>query len=533
MLKKKTNGSENIAVIYARYSSHAQRDVSIDQQLKACRTYANKLGLKVIEVYADRAMTGTNDRRPEFQRMIADAGKSTFAYIIVYQLDRFARDRYDSAVYKRQLKEQGVRVLSAMENISDDPSGILMESLLEGLAEYYSKELSQKIRRGMNDNASKCMVNGPVPLGYRKGADGKYEIVKNEADLIKEIYSRVAQGEAFVSIIDDLNQRGIKTKAGFEWNRSSFHTILKNERYLGIYIFGDYRIVGGIPAILDNELFNMVQYRLVTKKNPRNSPQKRRRENSVYLLTGKLYCGKCLSPMMGLSGKSSNPHYYYACKKRKLERACDKAYVQRDYIEREITIALKEQALQDKVIDWLADCVISYQAKNKETAELSALKEQLAGTERAIKNLISAMEQGIISEHTKSRLKELENEATLLSARISFATDDTLQNVSKEDMVTFLRSFREGDVNDKNYQALMFDTFLIRAYLFDDKVRIVFNYAGKNNTVELPFDIENIEGNCEASVRISSTELHQNSLIRTSYTIYMVKGLFVLDHKLQ
>ncbi len=150
--------SGKIAVIYARYSSHNQRDVSIEQQVKADREYAERLGLKVITVYADRALTGTNDNRPEFQRMIEDAKKRIFSYVIVYSLDRFARDRYDSVVYKRQLKECGVRVLSAMENIGDDPTGVLMESLLEGLAEYYSKELAAKIRRGLNDNAEKCLV---------------------------------------------------------------------------------------------------------------------------------------------------------------------------------------------------------------------------------------------------------------------------------------------------------------------------------------------------------------------------------------
>ena len=148
------------AVIYARYSSHSQRDVSIEQQLKACRRFAERQGLRVVSVYEDRALTGTSDKRPGFQKMIHDAEHNNWDYVIVYTLDRFARDRYDSAVYKRRLKSCGVKVLSAMENISDDPTGILMESLLEGLAEYYSKELSQKVRRGHEDNARKCLVNG-------------------------------------------------------------------------------------------------------------------------------------------------------------------------------------------------------------------------------------------------------------------------------------------------------------------------------------------------------------------------------------
>ena len=125
-------------VLYCRYSSHSQREVSIDQQIKECRKFAERNGIEVVKVYDDRAMTGTNDRRPQFQQMLSDAETMRYQYVIVYSLDRFARDRYDSAVYKRQLKQYGKKVLSATENISDDPTGILMESLLEGLAEYYS-----------------------------------------------------------------------------------------------------------------------------------------------------------------------------------------------------------------------------------------------------------------------------------------------------------------------------------------------------------------------------------------------------------
>lgn len=243
------------AVIYARYSSHSQRDVSIEQQVRACKQFAERHGIEIVKVYDDRALTGTNDRRPGFQKMIQDAKKSSWNYVIVYTLDRFARDRYDSAVYKRQLKDAGVKVLSAMENISDDPTGVLMESLLEGLAEYYSKELSRKIKRGMSDNAGKCMVNGSLPLGYVRGTDGHYAIDEAEADIVREIFRRTANGEKFISIINDLNNRCILTKRGSHWNRSSFNTLLSNERYVGIYIHGDVIIPGGIPRIIDQSLF--------------------------------------------------------------------------------------------------------------------------------------------------------------------------------------------------------------------------------------------------------------------------------------
>lgn len=445
------------AVIYARYSSHAQRDVSIEQQLRECRKFAQRQGIEIVGTYEDRALTGTNDKRPGFQQMIRDAEKSDWSYVIVYTLDRFARDRYDSAVYKRQLKNCGVKVLSAMENISDDPTGVLMESLLEGLAEYYSKELSRKIRRGMEDNAGRCMANGSLPFGYRRGEDGKYAIHTAEAVIVQEVFRRVKDGDSFADIERDLNARGVKTKTGHAWNKSSFNTMMKNERYTGVYIYGDTRIEGGIPPIISKELFDAVQYRLYTKNNPRSGglPQKRRRENSVYLLTGKLFCGRCKSPMVGVSGKSQSatPYYYYACQKRRKEHACDRAPIRREYIELAITRALKEHMLNDAAINALADAVLAYQVQTASTPEVNILEDRLAEIQRSIKNLVAAVEKGIFSASTQSRLTELEAEEKLVSGQLALAEEEKAHLATKEELIATLRLFQDGDIEDKAYQG--------------------------------------------------------------------------------
>ena len=526
-----TQAGEKLAVVYARYSSHNQRDVSIDQQVKADRAFANKQGLKIIGVYADRALTGTNDNRPEFQRMILDAKKHAFQYVIVYSLDRFARDRYDSVVYKRQLRECGVRVLSAMENISDDPTGVLMESFLEGLAEYYSRELSQKIRRGLTDSAEKCRVLSTMPLGYRKGEDGKYEIVLEEAIVVREIFARVLEGENLSSIAAGLNTRGIRTKRGAAWNKSSFNKLLSNERYVGTYIYGDLRIENGMPAIIDRTTFDAVQTRLKLKSNPRNSPIKKRRENSVYLLTGKIYCGHCKSAMIGKSGtgKAGKLYAYYACKKQVQEKACDKKKVNRDRIERQVAVALKEYALQDGMIEWLADKSIEYQRKHAEPVELTLLKSELAQTESAIKNIMNAIEQGIFTSTTKDRLMELEAKKTDLTAQIALKTPDKLSMLSRDDIISALSLVRVGDVDDKRYQELLFNMFLRAVYLYDDKMKIVFNYTRDGHeTSEIPFDIDAIDDEAEASVRPDTSKLHLRNPGRTP-VIRMVHGLFVLE----
>ena len=142
-------------VIYARYSSHSQTDQSIEGQLQTCYDYARANGHIVIGEYIDRAQSGTTDSRAEFQRMIADSDKHTFEGVLVYQLDRFARNRYDSARYKTKRKKNGVKLMSATEIISDGPEGIILESVLEGYAEYYSADLSVKVVRGMTENALK------------------------------------------------------------------------------------------------------------------------------------------------------------------------------------------------------------------------------------------------------------------------------------------------------------------------------------------------------------------------------------------
>ena len=113
------------AVIYARYSSDNQREESIEGQLRECMAYCKKNDITVLRTYIDRAMSAKTDHRPDFQRMIKDSAKGLFDVIIVWKLDRFARNRYDSAHYKAQLRKYGVKVLSATENISDGPGDIL------------------------------------------------------------------------------------------------------------------------------------------------------------------------------------------------------------------------------------------------------------------------------------------------------------------------------------------------------------------------------------------------------------------------
>jgi len=482
-----------IAVIYARYSSHAQKDVSIEQQVEECKEYAAANNLEIVEIYADRHLTGRSDRRPEFQRMMRHAERRQFQVILSWKSNRMARNMLQALQYEDRLAKYGVRVIYAKEEFGDNAAGRFALRTMMNVNQFFSENMAEDIRRGLYDNAMDCKItNGKLPLGYKKGEDGKYVLDEDNAAIVKEIFNRVDCGEPFADIAADLNRRNIKTNMGNEWGRSSFHRLLTNERYTGVYIYGDVRIEGGIPQIIGKELFYSVQEKLKTKKKP----QGRHRVNGDYLLTGKLYCGKCKSHMVGMSGtgKSGKPHYYYICQRKRIEKTCDKETVRRDLIEEHVAAAIKEYILKDDVIKWIADSVHEYAKKQKNKSQISILENQLSDIKKAIKNLLAAIEVGIITTTTKERLLELETEQSKIAARLAIEKAE-VPEVSKEDVIAWLESFREGSITNKAYQAKLFNTFLVAVYLYDNRLKIVFNITGKKNTINYPID--NISDNID------------------------------------
>ena len=224
------------AVIYARYSSDNQTEQSIEGQMRVCNDYAKNNNIVILDSYIDRAMTGTNDNRPAFQQMLKDSNKKLWDYVLVYKLDRFSRNKYETTIHKKTLKDNGVKVLSAMENIPDTPEGIILESLLEGMNQYYSAELSQKIKRGMNETRIKGnYYGGSIIYGY-KVIDKKVIIDKDQAEVIKFIYEEYANGTYVKDIIKSLTSKNILNK-GKPFAKNTIYNILKNEKYLGIYRF--------------------------------------------------------------------------------------------------------------------------------------------------------------------------------------------------------------------------------------------------------------------------------------------------------
>lgn len=479
-------------VIYARYSSHAQRDVSIEQQVADCEAYARMNNLRVVKVYTDRHLSGTNDKRPQFQKMLKDAERGGWSYVLTWKVDRFARNRYDSATYKYRLKRYGVRVIYAKESIPDGPEGILLESVLEGSAEYYSANLSQNIKRGMRYNALECKVNnGSIPFGYCKGPDGRYAIVDAEAEVVREIFRKVSEGVPFVDIANALNGRGIRTKRGGLWGKGSFHTLLKNEAYIGVYHYADVRVEGGIPVIVDKALFLEVDQRLKTKKNP----QGRHRENGDYMLTGKLFCGLCGNPMVGVSGTShtGGMHFYYSCQKRRLDHKCEKQHVKRDWIEHEVVQATLDYILQPNVIEWVADAVMAYQNREGNTAVLCSLRDELSENQKSTKNVLNAIKAGIFTPSTQNLLLNLEAEASRLKDAICLE-EAAITHIERDFIVYWMEQFKGGNVESSAFRRKVIDSFVNSVFLWDDHIRIAFNYSGKGSSVDL-----NLVMNAEAA----------------------------------
>ena len=432
------------AVIYARFSSHSQREQSIEGQLKTCYKFAADNGYTVIGEYIDRAQSGTNDNRAEFQRMIADSDKHTFNAVIVYQLDRFARNRYDSAINKAKLKKNGVRVVSARENITDDASGILVEGILESMAEYYSAELSQKIHRGMSLNAQKCLSNGSNPgLGFKVAPDHTFYVDEDEAVIVREIFERYGKGETVTDIIKDLNARQIKTSLGRDFNKNSLHRLLRNKRYIGTYLYKGEETPGGMPRIVNNEVFERVQS--ILDKNKAAPARSRGKEE--YLLTTKLFCGYCHEMMTGYggTGKSGKAYHYYACKNAK-KHLCQKKVVDKKRIE-DMVVATCRQMLTDSNIQRIAEAIEAVFKSEFDSSAMKRIKSAIQEADTAIENLWQALEKGQSVDTIMERINKRQEEKAELEAQLAIEAKKE-RIISAQEVTHFLSVLQKSNFDD-------------------------------------------------------------------------------------
>ena len=453
------------AVIYARYSCDQQTEQSIEGQLRVCEDYAKAHDILILDTYIDRAMTGTNDNRPDFQRMIKDSAKRQFQIVLVYKLDRFSRDKYATAVHKHTLKNNGVRLVSAMENIPDTPEGIILESLLEGMNQYYSAELSQKVKRGMKESRLKGnFTGGFLPYGY-KVIDHKVLIDEERAEVVRFIYEQYSMGVYVKDIIAALTAKGVMNR-GKQFATNTVYNILKCEKYSGIYRFNGEIFTDIYPQIVPQELYAKVRAKIEQNHYGKRSVE------VVYLLRHKLTCGYCGQPISAECGTAKNGQrkHYYKCLGRKRGSDCKKSVMRKETLENIVIDTVVEELSKPEIMQSLINGLLDMQEQNlKENSCLTSLLKEKERAELTIDNIMSAIEQGVVTKTTTARLKELE-------ARLEELEKQILIERGKINVRLTQKEIREYYEQALRLEPQMLINFLIKEIvLYDDLIEIQFN----------------------------------------------------------
>ena len=452
------------AVNYLRYSSENQTEQSIEGQMRVCREYAERNGILIVANYIDRAMTGTNDNRPDFQRMIKDSAKREWDYVLVYKFDRFSRNKYETAIYKKALRDNGVKVISATEHIPDSPEGIIFESMLEGYAEYYSAELSQKVRRGMNETRLKGnYTGGHILYGYKK-QDKKLVIDEERAEVVRFIFEQYSIGVYVKNILLELDRRGVTYK-GKPFVRSTVYNILKNEKYAGIYHFNGQIIENMFPQIVPTDIFEKVRAKVQKNHYGKHSVQ------VVYLLRNKLKCGYCGQSVNAECGTSQNGEkkYYYKCLGKKHHR-CNKSVIRKDILEKLVLDKIVSELTRPQIMNAIVANLMQIQElQAKEASALNMILKEKRQTDTALNNLMAAIEQGIISNTTNKRLHELESKQEELERQILIEKSKLALQLSEDTVRKFYTDALKAE------PKLLIDCLIKEIILYDDKIEIYFN----------------------------------------------------------
>ena len=454
------------AVIYARYSCDAQTEQSIEGQLRVCEEYAAKNGILILDTYIDRAMTGTNDMRPDFQRMIRDSAKKQWDYVLVYKLDRFSRNKYEATNYKHTLKLNGVKVVSAMENIPDTPEGIILESLLEGMNQYYSAELAQKVRRGMKETRLKGNYQGgALPYGY-VACDKKVIIDEEKAEIVRFIFEQYIDGVFVKDIIASLTERGVLYK-GKPFPMNTVYGILKNEKYSGSYMLGDELVDKIYPPIVSQEIFGKVRAKVNANKYGKRSVA------VVYLLRHKMKCGYCGESIIAECGtsKMGERRYYYKCHGRKnLRNGCKHKAYRKEILEKFILDAIIDELKKPNQIERITKGVLALQeAQIKTNSTLIVLEKEQKQNQTAIENIMAAVERGFYTPTAGKRMKELEDRQSELERLIIIERSKMQVKVSEEEIRDFYEEALRQDPE-------MLINYLVREIIvFNDEIHIYFN----------------------------------------------------------
>lgn len=485
----------NKAALYARYSSDNQRSESIDAQLRAMQNYCQQNHILIVETYIDEAKSATTDHRPSFQKMIVDSKYHQFNIILVHKLDRFARNRYDSAVYKRELKKNGVSVYSVLENLDDSPESIMMESVLEGMSEYYSQNLAREVMKGMRETALQCKhTGGKPPLGYDLNTDGKLIINQGEAEVVQQIFKMYLDNYSYSKMAEVLNKKGYRTKTGSLFRKNSFYSILRQEKYTGVYIWNrasakqngmrnnhkskalkdQVRIQGGCPSIISRSDFEEVQKKMQERAHGKAESKARR----YYMLGGKgfLQCGICEKSMTGTVRKSHGKTYItYQCPSHKAKQ-CETKEVRADRLNLIVAQQLAKFFFrEDRLKDW-EDLLRS---DIRDDPENKSLKNRIKGIDKKMENILQNLED-VVSKALTQRLDELAQKKEELESKLRKMTNVPTR-ITKDDMKKLKAGFIQLLMNEDLPEVRQFlKNTINKITVYNDKITVTFNLKMMN-----------------------------------------------------
>ncbi len=489
MAKKPQYNDNNLAIAYYRFSSHSQNEASIDQQREAAQKYAAAKGYTIVKEYEDRAISGTTEDRPGFQLMLSEVGRMRPAALIMWKTDRLGRDRYTLAMAKKTIRDAGCQIHLVAEAVPDDsPEATLMEGLLESMAEFYSKQLRQNITRGMRYNAENGLYNGYKMLGYTVDSEKHYVIDPETGPIVQRIFADYAAGKRNKDIIDELNSQGLRTSRGTRFTVNGLRTILQNQAYMGVYRYSDIVIKGAIPALVSEELFEKVQARFALNK--RLGAQKAHMVDETgaprYWLTGHLYCGHCGESMQGVSGtsKTGAKHYYYYCAGQR-HRKCKKKPIKKVLVEWLVTQTLELTLNDSECLASLAvDAAAYHERYYRDAAYIDGLVAEQKANQKALDNLVKAVEMGIFSESTQQRLTELEARKKALVEAIETEKLKARMTEDEHSIKAYFQKFANANLKDPEIREMLLDYFIDKIYVYDDHLEITGWYSEDRRRVE-------------------------------------------------
>ncbi len=489
------------AVGYCRFSSNNQREESIDAQKRAIKYFSQQEGYNILRFYEDRAISGKTDNRPSFQQMMEDVEKGEFEIVIVHKLDRFSRDAADAVNYEKRLKLHGVQLVSVMEKLDNSPTGNLMKMIITAINSFYVANLALEIGKGLKENALKAETTGGTPpLGYDI-IDKKYVINENEADAVRLLFQMYDQGYGYGAIIRQLNALGYKTKRNKPFGKNSLYELLHNERYKGVFVYNKktarrpdgtrssrrlkpeneiIRIPGGVPALVDEDLWNRVNERL--QNNKRNAGSFKAKE--MYLLSGLIYCGECGYSMHGNArypAPDRPKSITYRCCHRDNNLSCTNKEIKRDDIENYVIDQLQKYMFNDDIIPELTANLNNYINQNTVNNDTDKVKylDKLKELETGKTNIIEAIAKSGFADVFTKKLADIETETATVTAMLKrLDKSKPVLEITEDMVIEYLSSFKHFVLRrDKPQIKKFIDSYVERVDVFKDNVKVTFKVS--------------------------------------------------------